>query len=378
MPISKDAPIAVLLGTRPEAIKLAPVILALRRAGRSHLVVATGQHASLARDALAMFDIVPDLDLGIMRAGQTLDYLLAAAIGRVGELLEQRRPAAVIVQGDTTSMLGATFAAFHHRVPVGHVEAGLRSGDLAYPFPEEMNRQVASRIARWHFAPTTGAAANLAAEGIRSGVHVTGNTVVDALRHVVAAADPAPPPAIRAFVGEHPFVLATAHRRESWDGGIEQVALALADVLEAATDLRVVFVTHPNPVARGPVDAALGDHERARVLDAVGYPEFLGLLRGALVAVSDSGGVQEEGPTLGIPVLVTRGTTERPEGVDAGAVELVGTDRDRIREAVLAIHRDPRRRAAMAGAGPDLYGDGRAAERIVDILAEPGSGHSTG
>lgn len=369
MPIKDGQPVAVLLGTRPEAIKLAPVVQALRVAQRPHLVVATGQHAALAREALALFGIEPDVDLGLMRAGQTLDYLLAAAVTEVGELIATRRPSAVLVQGDTTSMLGSSLAAFHHRVPVGHVEAGLRSGDVAHPFPEEMNRRAASHVVRWHFAPTPRAAANLAAEGVRLDVHVTGNTVVDAVRFIAERTPLHPPPEVRDFLGEHPYVLATAHRRESWDGGIARIAEALRDVLRAETELRLIFVTHPNPVARGPVDELLGADPRALVLDALDYAAFLGLLRGALVAVSDSGGVQEEGPTLGVPVLVTRSTTERPEGIDAGAVELVGTGVAAIRDALSGLLRDPERRRAMGAAGGGLYGDGHAAERVVEILS---------
>lgn len=369
MPASSSAPIAVLLGTRPEAIKLAPVILALRARGRSHLVVTTGQHATLAVDALDLFGIEADVDLRLMRERQTLDYLLAAAVEQVGAMIEERQPAAVVVQGDTTSMLGSSIAAFHHRVPVGHVEAGLRSGNLEYPFPEEMNRRAASVIARWHFAPTTGSRDNLAAEGISGGVHVTGNTVVDALRHIVATGTGRLGPELAAFVAGRAYLLATAHRRESWTGGIERIAVALRDVLRAEPELRLVFVTHPNPVAREPVEEVLGGHPQAMVLDAIGYGAFVELLRGARVAVSDSGGVQEEGATLGVPVLVTRTTTERPEGVESGASELVGTDTDRIRSAVLTLLHDADAESRMRAAGRDLYGDGRAGERIVEILS---------
>lgn len=363
-----SAPIAVLLGTRPEAIKLAPVIRALRGVGRAHLVVTTGQHAALAGDALRIFGIVPDVDLRLMRDEQTLDYLLGAAVRHVGELLEERQPAAVVVQGDTTSMLGSALAAFHHRVPVAHVEAGLRSGDPAHPFPEEMNRRAASVIARWHFAPTERSAANLLSEGIAEGVHVTGNTVVDALRQIVDADGPRLPPDLALFLGTSPYLLATAHRRESWDGGIGRIAVALRDVLTARPDLRLVFVTHPNPVAKAPVEEALGREANALVLDSVDYGAFLALLRGARVAISDSGGVQEEGATLGTPVLVTRTATERPEGVEAGAARLVGTDSDRIRRSVLELLADAAAEERMRAAGRDLYGDGHAADRIVEIL----------
>ena len=360
--------IAVLFGTRPEAIKLAPLVLELRRRGMPCLVATTGQHRELVTSVLELFDIVPDLDLHIMRPGQTLDYILSETITGVGELLASRRPAAVVVQGDTSSAMGASLAAFHHGIPVGHVEAGLRSGDMARPFPEEMNRRVTAVVARWHFAPTEGAARNLAAEGIHDGVTVTGNTVVDAVRYVLERGLSLPDE-LAGFVGEAPYLLATSHRRESWGGGIANVAAALADVLDADPTLRVVFATHPNPMAREPVRAALADNPRVLIVDSLDYATFLVLLNGAVLAVSDSGGVQEEGPTLGIPVLVTRGVTERPEGIEAGAVRLIGTERDAVRDTVLALLRDTDARQRMASVGRTIYGDGRAAVRIADTLA---------
>ncbi|MGH2381037.1 MAG: non-hydrolyzing UDP-N-acetylglucosamine 2-epimerase [Candidatus Limnocylindria bacterium] len=367
MPTSR-APIAVLFGTRPEAIKLAPVVLALRDAGVPHLVVTTGQHTSMVTEVLDLFGIGADDDLGLMKPGQSLDGLLARALERVGAMLDERRPSAVVVQGDTTSMLGAGLAAFHHGIPVAHVEAGLRSNDMRHPFPEEMNRRVASRIARWHFSPTESAAENLRREGITSDVHVVGNTVVDAL-HAIDLERAVLPPPFASFLGAAPYMLATAHRRESWDGGIAAVAAALRDVLAARPELRLVFATHPNPIARGPVDAILGSEPRAMVVDALPYPVFLALLARARLAVSDSGGVQEEGPTLGVPVLVTRTTTERPEGVEAGAVQLVGTDADRVRTTTIGLLADADRLAAMSRAGGNIYGDGTAARRIVSVLA---------
>ena len=363
----------MLFGTRPEAIKLAPVVLALRDAALPHVVVTTGQHTTMVSEVLDLFGIAADEDLGLMQPGQSLDRLLARALERVGSLLDQRRPAAVVVQGDTTSMLGSALAAFHHRIPVGHVEAGLRSNDLAHPFPEEMNRRVASRIARWHFAPTESAAANLRLEGIADDIHVVGNTVVDALRAIDLESAVLPPP-FASFIGTAPYLLATAHRRESWDGGIGAVATALRDVLAARPELRLVFATHPNPIARGPVDAILGPEPRAMVVDALPYPVFLALLARARLAVSDSGGVQEEGPTLGVPVLVTRLTTERPEGVEAGAVQLVGTDADRVRTTTLGLLQDGDRLTAMSRAGGNLYGDGTAARRIASVLAGEANG----
>lgn len=363
-----DRPIAVLFGTRPEAIKLAPLVLELRRRSVPCVVVTTGQHREMVASVLELFGIVPDLDLHIMQPGQTLDYILSATITGVGDFLSTHGPSAIVVQGDTSSAVGAALAGFHHGVPVGHVEAGLRSGNMALPFPEEMNRRVTSVVARWHFAPTEGAARNLAAEGIRDGVTVTGNTVVDAVRQVLARSQPLSP-ALGDFVGGGPYLLATSHRRESWGGGIANVASALSDVLDAEPTLRLVFATHPNPRARDPVRAALADNPRVRIVDPLDYSTFLVLLKGAVMAVSDSGGVQEEGPTLGIPVLVTRAVTERPEGVDAGAVLLVGTDRAAVRDSVIALVRDAATRRRMASVGREIYGDGRAAARIADLLA---------
>jgi UDP-N-acetylglucosamine 2-epimerase (non-hydrolysing) len=362
-----ERPIAILFGTRPEAIKLAPVILELRRRGEPPLVVTTGQHRELVETVLDLFGIEPDLDLAIMRPGQTLDDVLSRTVTGVGELLETHRPRAVVVQGDTTSAFGSALSAFHHGTSVGHVEAGLRSHDLALPFPEEMNRRAIGILARWHFAPTTGAAENLTAEGVTTGVSVTGNTVVDALRHVTHE-HAALPPELAAFTDGVPYLLATAHRRESWGGGIGAIADALATVLEAEPELRLVFATHPNPLARDPVLRALAAQPRARIVDSLEYTTFLRLLSGAVLAVSDSGGVQEEGPTLGIPVLVTRALTERPEGLAAGAVRLVGTDRDAVVRETLALVRDGDARRRMASAGRAIYGDGRAAVRIADVL----------
>lgn len=361
-------PVAILFGTRPEAVKLAPVILELRRRAEPHLVVTTGQHRELVHDVLGPFGIEPDVDLDIMRPGQGLDQVLGRTLDGVGALLESHRPRAVLVQGDTTSAFGACLSAFHHGIPVGHVEAGLRSHDLSLPFPEEMNRRCISAMAKWHFAPTERSARNLAAEGVTEGVMVTGNTVVDALRQVISR-DASVPGDLAVFTRGVPYLIATAHRRESWGGGIAAVADALAAILDAEPSLRLVFATHPNPLARDPVLRRLGHHPRARVVDSLEYTAFLRLLSGALLAVSDSGGVQEEGPTLGIPILVTRAVTERPEGVDAGAVRLVGTDRDAIVREALTLVREPAARDAMASAGRTIYGDGQAAGRIVDVIA---------
>lgn len=362
-------PIAVLFGTRPEAIKLAPVIIELRKRRVPTLVVATGQHRDIVAPVLDLFDISPDHDLALMRVNQTLDHVLSGVVAGVGAILHNERPLALLVQGDTTSTLGGSLAAFHHRVPLGHVEAGLRSGSLSLPFPEEMNRRVTSIVARWHFAPTLAAAENLRGEGTTDGVVITGNTVVDALQHIRERSG-AQSGELGDFADQGPFVLATAHRRESWHGGIERIAIALRDVLHALPDHRLIFATHPNPVAQGPVRAILGGEQRARVVTALDYAEFIGLLGRARLAITDSGGVQEEGPTLGVPVIVTRQVTERPEGVVAGAVAMAGTDTDRIRTLALEVLRNPERREAMSLAGRGIYGDGQASRRIVDRLID--------
>jgi UDP-N-acetylglucosamine 2-epimerase len=360
--------VAIFLGTRPEAIKLAPVVRGLRASGVPTAVIGTGQHLELVDQVLHLFGIELDENLELMRPGQSLDHVLAGSISGVGELLDEYVPQAVVVQGDTSSALGTSIAAFHRSIPIAHVEAGLRSRDLALPFPEEMNRRATSIVARWHFAPTERAARNLANEGVDGEVHVVGNTVVDALFQILDS-DPPMPPEVADFVGDHPLILATAHRRESWGGGIENVAVALRQVLDEMPDHRLVFVTHPNPIARAPVVAALSGHPRALIPGPLPYTSFVALLQRARLAVSDSGGIQEEGPTLGIPVLVTRDRTEREEGLEAGAVGLVGTDPGRILAESRRILGDPEVHAAMARAGRDLYGDGRASERISAILA---------
>lgn len=365
----REGPIAVFFGTRPEVIKLAPVIIELRARGAATVVVATGQHRELVDDLLSLFGIAVDENLDLMRPRQSIDHVLAGSLTGIGRALDHFKPRAVVVQGDTTSALGAALAAFHRHLPLAHVEAGLRSHDLALPFPEELNRRVTSLVARWHFAPTEAAAENLRREGAGGEICVTGNTVVDALRMIEARGIPISAD-LAAFIGDAPLLLATAHRRESWAGGIAGIAAGLSDVLDASPDLRIVFVTHPNPVARGPVERALGHQDRARVVDAVPYSEFLALLQRAALVVSDSGGVQEEGPTLGVPVLVTRSVTERPEGVAAGAVALVGTDPIVIRDATLALLRDDTARRQMANAGRTVYGDGHAAERIATVLLD--------
>lgn len=358
---------AVIIGTRPEAIKLAPVVRELRDRGVDTLVIGTGQHRDLVDPVLELFDVALDHDLQIMEPDASLNAVLSRAIERLGAVLELLRPEVVIVQGDTTSALGGALAAFNARIRVAHVEAGLRSHDLALPYPEEMHRRVISIISDWHFAPTEHAADELRAERVPGTILVTGNTVVDAVGHILGTRSARKPGTMSA---REPYLLATAHRRESWGAPIRNIALALRDVLEEHPDLSVVFATHPNPRARNPVEEVLASEPRATVVGAMEYDDFLAVLQGAVLAVTDSGGVQEEGPTLGIPVLVTRTVTERPEGLGAGAVRMVGTGRTRIRRAVGMLLDDPAERSRMAAAGRGLYGDGTAARRIADALLD--------
>lgn len=366
------ATVAVVLGTRPEAIKLAPVVRELaRRDGVTPLVVSTGQHREMLEQALRLFDLRPDVDLDLMRPGQSLHDVTCSALDRLKSVYRERRPAWVVVQGDTTTALAAALAAFYEQIPVAHVEAGLRSGQRYAPFPEEMNRRLVDQLSEIVFAPTESARAYLLREGFAPDcVHVTGNTVVDALLvardHVRLA-----PPVIDglredALRGKR-LVLVTAHRRESFGGGFASICRALRRIADEAPESAIVYPVHLNPNVDGPVRELLGGHERIHLLGPVTYPGFVALMDRAAVILTDSGGVQEEAPTFGKPLLVLRSVTERPEGIEAGVARLVGTDEASIANETLALLRDPARYAAMA-TGSNPYGDGHASVRIVDLL----------
>ncbi|MBL8754761.1 MAG: UDP-N-acetylglucosamine 2-epimerase (non-hydrolyzing) [Planctomycetes bacterium] len=357
--------ILVVVGTRPEAIKLAPVVQELRAtAGIECRVLATAQHRELLDRTLAFFGIVPDRDLDLMRPGQGPADLLARAIAAIEPVLADEAPDFVLLQGDTTTVLAAALAAFHRRVPFGHVEAGLRTGDLARPFPEEGNRRLVAPLARVHFAPTTQARDNLLREGIAAAaIHVVGNTVVDAVQwtaRVLADRPFAVPPGRR-------LLLVTAHRRESFGKPLAQLCEALA-ILARRPDVEVVFPVHPNPRVRETVERLLGERARLRLCDPFDYPEMVAAMQASTLVLTDSGGVQEEAPALGKPVLVLRDVTERPEGVALGAAILVGMDRDRIVAAAERLLDDPAAYSAMAVVR-NPYGDGRSARAIVDCLA---------
>jgi UDP-N-acetylglucosamine 2-epimerase (non-hydrolysing) len=365
-PRSEPPRVVVVYGTRPEAIKLGPVVRALRTRAVAVTVICTGQHRELLENAEAALAAQPEVELELMRPGQTPSQLIARAMERLDAALAEIAPSLVLAQGDTATAFVATFAAFHRKIPSGHVEAGLRTWRLDAPFPEEGYRQMIDRIATRLYAPTEGARANLLSEGrAPADVVVTGNTGIDAVL-ALARSDAGH------CVGEPPFVLATLHRREAFGPPLEAICRALARI--AREGVAVVLPVHPNPDVRRTVNAVLGSEPRVKLIAPLPYPDLVKTMLGALCVVTDSGGIQEEAPTLGVPVLVTRETTERPEAVEAGAAVLVGFREDRIVEEVVRLHRDAGARAAMAV--PRLvYGDGKASERIADdvmrVCAEP-------
>jgi UDP-N-acetylglucosamine 2-epimerase (non-hydrolysing) len=364
---------AVVIGTRPEAIKLAPVVSALRADGAfDPVVISTGQHRQMLDQALAVFDLKPDVELEVMSQGQTLHDITARTLERMRVVLSELAPARVIVQGDTTTAFAAALAAFYAKLPVAHVEAGLRSGERYSPFPEEINRRMVDQLSDLLFAPTSQAADLLAREGFpRAAIHVTGNTVVDALlatRAVVRRRRLEIPGLPPGWLDGNRMVLVTAHRRESFGPGIEGVCRAMLRIVRAVPDARVVYPVHLNPSVDVPVRRILGAEPRILLLPPVPYLEFVALMDQAHLVLTDSGGVQEEAPTFGKPVLVMRDVTERPEGIAAGVARLVGTSEDRIAEEAIRLLLDPGQYAAMA-VSRNPYGDGHAADRIARILA---------
>ncbi|MGH7154186.1 MAG: non-hydrolyzing UDP-N-acetylglucosamine 2-epimerase [Acetobacteraceae bacterium] len=327
--------ILTVFGTRPEAIKMAPIVRRLATmAGIEPLVCVTAQHRQMLDQVLALFGITPDCDLDIMREGQGLEYITTAVLERMAQVYRDLRPDRVLVQGDTTTTFAASLAAFYGKIPVGHVEAGLRTGNIYSPWPEEMNRRLTTVIADLHFPPTEQAKRNLLRDGVDPArVVVTGNTVIDALFDALAIldADPARIAAIDTILprldSAKRLILVTGHRRENFEGGLERVARGLLRLAERG-DVEIVYPVHLNPNVRQVADAMLGSHPGIHLIPPLDYLPFIHLMRRAELIVTDSGGVQEEAPSLGKPVLVTRDTTERPEAVEAGTVELVGTDTD--------------------------------------------------
>lgn len=357
----------IIMGTRPEAIKLAPVVLAARASDDVEpVVLSTGQHREIFQDILDLYGFEADLQADVMRHGQSLSQLSARCMREFEPLLAEADPDIVVVQGDTTSAAMGALSAFYAGVPVWHVEAGLRTSTPRLPFPEEMNRRLIGRLTQVHLPPTAIARENLLAEGIAEHAIVqTGNTGIDALLIAVGMRDGFEDAGLAAITdGDGPLVVATTHRRENWGEGIQRIAGALADLLDRFPELRVVHAAHPNPSVRADVEAVLGDHPRALIPGPVGYGDFARLLSRATIIISDSGGIQEEAPSLGVPVLVAREETERVEGVAAGLSRLVGSDRELIVEEGVRLLTDPDAREAMR-TGENPYGDGRAAERII-------------
>lgn len=359
--------VMTVFGTRPEAIKLAPVILELEkhREQIDTCVCVTAQHREMLDQVLEWFQIRPDYDLDLMRADQGLAEFASRALVGVGNVLREVQPDVVLVQGDTTTVMMAALAAFYQQIPVGHVEAGLRTRDRYNPFPEEINRRIAGALATYHFAPSARAAAALRAEGVPAEhIHITGNTVVDALlmtaeRHVELALD--------FDAGDRRLILVTAHRRESFGEPFEALCLALRDLAQRNVDIEIVYPVHLNPNVRRPVGRILANQPRIHLLEPLRYEQFVHLMAKAYLILTDSGGIQEEAPVLGKPTLVMRETTERVEAIEAGTARLVGTLRPRIVEEAEHLLFDEDAYRAMSQAGSP-YGDGRAARRIVDVL----------
>jgi len=369
--MASNARVLVIFGTRPEAIKLAPVIRALQRQ-LSVDVCVTAQHRRMLDQVLSVFEIVPDYDLDLMQPHQDLFDVTARALVALRPVLHAARPDLVMVQGDTSTTFAGALAAFYAGVPVAHIEAGLRTRDKLRPFPEEINRRLATALADWHFAPTAWARDNLLAEAVEAyRVFVTGNTGIDALfatlERLSSGALPVAIPGLSADdLDGRRIVLVTGHRRESFGAGFERICRALHMIADAYRDVLLVYPVHLNPNVRAPVCRQLGNHARVRLIEPVDYLPFVALMHRAEIILTDSGGVQEEAPSLGKPVLVMRDTTERPEGVTAGVARLVGTDDDAIVGSVSELLRDPAAYARMATrANP--YGDGQAARRITQL-----------
>lgn len=360
-------PLLLIVGTRPDAVKMAPVVRALRSdPAFAPILVATAQHREMLDQVLRLFHLQPDIDLNVMRPRQSLAEVTVRTLEGLDRVVRSLRPAMVLVQGDAAPSFCGALAAFYHRIPVAHVEAGLRTYDKYRPFPEEVYRHMTAVLADLHFAPTPRARQNLLREGVApEHIHVTGNTVIDALLWI--APQWAGEDHVVRLRPDSRMVLVTAHRRESWGEPLRRICEALKTLADQFPDVEIVFPVHRNPIVREVVWAVLGGCDRVHVIEPPDYGPFVALERRAYLILTDSGGVQEEAPTFGTPVLVLRETTERPEGVEAGVAKLVGTDPNRIVAEASRLLTDPVVYARMANA-TNPYGDGRAAERIHAIL----------
>jgi UDP-N-acetylglucosamine 2-epimerase len=358
-------------GTRPDAVKMAPVVRELQRYPQDFAVrvVVTGQHREQLDQVLRVFEITPDHDLAIMQHGQTLTQITTRALEGLDADLRAHPADLCLAQGDTTTTFVAALAAFYHKVPFGHVEAGLRTRNRYDPFPEEMNRRLAGVLATWHFAPTEEAKRNLLAEGVApESIFVTGNTSIDALRSVASRPYRFEDPALSALVaGDRRLILVTAHRRENWGEPMANIGRALSRLADRFADCEIVVALHKNPIVRDTLRPLLESVPRVHLIEPPDYVPFVKLMQRATLILTDSGGVQEEAPTLGVPILVLRQTTERPEGVAAGTAKLIGTETETIVAEAARLLTDAEAHAQMARAA-NPYGDGSAAERIVAVL----------
>lgn len=365
--------VACVLGTRPDAVKMAPVVREFARFPEQvrQVVISTGQHRQILDQVFSVFEFKPDYDLEIMRERQSLSDLTARTLQALTPILEQEKPDIVIAQGDTTTTFVAALAAFYARAKFGHVEAGLRTDDKFDPFPEEINRRLATRLTDLHFAPTELAAENLRREGVPADtIRVTGNTVVDALLSVASRDYHFDDPALAAAVARPGrMILVTSHRRENWGDPMRHVCTAVRRIVDTFPDTHVVFPMHPNPIVREVVVPMLSGHDRILLTEPQEYVPFVHLMKASHLVLTDSGGAQEEAPGLGKPVLVLRKTTERPEGVDAGTARMVGTDTDTVVAEASRLLADESAYAQMAKA-VSPYGDGSAAQRIRDWVFE--------
>jgi UDP-N-acetylglucosamine 2-epimerase (non-hydrolysing) len=363
--------VAVVFGTRPEAIKMAPIVKELERRNIPHVVIVTAQHRQMLDQELGVFKIRPDYDLNIMQHDQDLFYITSSVLNQMKPVLVKERPDVLLVQGDTTTTFAASLASFYLKIPVGHVEAGLRTWNKMNPYPEELNRQLTTRLTEFHFPPTEWARNNLIAEGIpRDHIFVTGNTVIDALLMIV---DPAyrfrEPPLDTIDFAQRKVILLTSHRRENFGEPMADVFGACRHLVEHNPDVELVYPVHPNPNVRTTANKILAGVPRIHLIEPMEYRPFVQLMSKCFLILTDSGGVQEEAPSLGKPVLVLRTTTERPEAIEAGTAKLVGTDRQTIIDTAQQLLSDRNLYASMATkANP--YGDGKSAPRIVDILLQ--------
>ena len=362
--------ITCVTGTRPEAIKMAPVILELKKNPDFNITtLATGQHTDMLRQALKDFGIVPDVDLNIMKQAQSLDYITSSVLQGVGKFLDDNKQDLILVHGDTSTTFAAALAGFYRHVPVGHVEAGLRSHNLALPFPEEANRILTDGITNLYFAPTEGDAENLRREGKRDNIFITGNTVIDALYNILERSKTKNTPEYMQIVKDRPMVLMTAHRRESWGKTLEGICAAVVDIIQARNDVVFLIPLHKNPVVRDVIKNNLKDfNDNVIFTEPLNYPEFVCAMNASIFILSDSGGVQEEASAINKPVLIMRTLSERPEAITHGTCILVGTERENIRNESLKILNEPSYLKSIISKNKMPFGNGTASIKIHDAI----------